>query len=124
MSYQLKALEQKDQNSSAFIERQQETIDELNNEVNQLKEIINGERIRFGGSVFGRHGTPSTVLFQSRKTLNTHLRSPCKLLLFLVHNGARICDISVDDPDCSMENLVGEVIGNDIILDLKESLNK
>ena len=40
----------------------------------------------------------------------------------LVLNGARLCDISVDDPDCSMENHVGEIIGNDIILDLKECL--
>jgi len=42
----------------------------------------------------------------------------------LVLNGARLCDISVDDPDFSMETHDGEIIGNDIILDLKESLAK
>jgi len=62
LSQELKSLQQKDISSSAIVKRQQETIEELTNEVNQLKELINGENIKLRGSVFGRQGTPGLFL--------------------------------------------------------------
>ena len=76
----------------------QETMEELQNENDQLKGLFSSKKLKWGNP-FGGRSTP-------------------------VVDGVGIADISVDDPPMMSPVKNEEVIGDNVILDLKENISR